>query len=214
MGNGLRARQLQEIHEPLHRGDIGCGVLAEKAAQEGEQPELGAGQRALCGIAAETLGVASGHKVAWTGLLRGFEKKLAVGADGLKAVMLENDGLAREETEKERRECGPGEMDDIGGAEQTPELEKVGAANDRKRERAVVVIPCRGLGHQSYGKFGVSRRRAAMRQAAGEGEDDGLNAANARREKMRIDEQLHPEWSREAIRSSSVAAGVAAGDGE
>src|SRR5271154_491031 len=133
-------------------------------------------------------------------------KQQAIGADGLVAVMLQGHGLARKRGEKEREQNRAREMDHVCVADQAPKCEHAGVSHHGKGQRSVVEISRRGF--RSYGE--IKQRPvvygAKVREAAGEGQHDGLHAANVGCKRMGVQEQLHSESLWAAPRVESVAA--------
>ena len=84
--------------EPFGRGDVCGDACAKKTANEGEEPKLARGEPALGRIAAEAFGVTPSHEVARAWGASRLDKKLAVGANGLKTMVLDDDRLAREQS--------------------------------------------------------------------------------------------------------------------
>jgi hypothetical protein len=57
--------------------------------------------------------MASGHEVTRTGRLVRLVKKLSIGADRLKSMMLDDDTLPHEPAEKERQKGWTSQMDNV-----------------------------------------------------------------------------------------------------
>ena len=119
--------------EPFGRGDVCGDACAKKTANEGEEPKLARGEPALGRIAAEAFGVTPSHEVARAWGVSRLDKKLAVGANGLKTMVLDDSGFARKKTEYERCKCRPGHMHDIGCANQAPKLREARLTNHAER---------------------------------------------------------------------------------
>jgi hypothetical protein len=79
----------------VRRGNVGRGAGAEETPDEGKKPELVRPYPTLTRVAAQTLGVTLGHEVPGTRRSSGLDKELAVGANRLKAVMLDDEGFSR-----------------------------------------------------------------------------------------------------------------------
>lgn len=75
-------------------------------------------------------------------------------------------------------------MEDVGYADETPEMEEDGLADNAKRERAIVKIAGRRLCDDGEIEFGCAVRRAELGKATGKRQDDSLNAADTRREEV------------------------------
>src|SRR5215467_2711007 len=114
----------------------------------------------------------------------------AVGANGLVAVVLDEERLAREARQEERSERGAGDMDDVGGANEAPELKQARAADDAKRERAVVVMAGGSLRHESEVELARAVRIAEVGESARQGLHNSFDAADAGGEEMGVEEQV------------------------
>ncbi len=117
MGDGDCVRELDELAEPLRGRDVGGDAGAEEAAEESEDPEAEGGEPAVGGVATEADGVVAGHEMSGAGDGGGLDEQLAVGADGLEAVVFDDDGFAGEEAEDDGHDGGAGYVDDVGGAD-------------------------------------------------------------------------------------------------
>jgi hypothetical protein len=148
--------------------------------------------------------MAAGHEVAGAGHAGRLDEKLAVGANGLKAVMLDNERLSRHEAQNERRERRASGMDDVRLTNELPDLNEAWMANRKEWICAVVEIPGRSL--RDKGNFELRRtvRIAESSEAAGKRKNDGLDATNAWCKKMRIEQELHSE----TLRGVSVGASL------
>jgi hypothetical protein len=82
-------------------------------------------------------------------------------------------------------------VEDIAGANESPEFREARLANDAEWKRAVVVITSRVLRHQGDFELGRTVRIAQFGKPAGQGKNDSLDTADARGKEVRIDQQLH-----------------------
>jgi hypothetical protein len=118
-----------------------------------------------------------------------LDEKLAIGANGLEAVMFDDDEPSCQQTQDHGREGGASDVDDIGRANEPPKAKKTWLPDNGKGKRAVVVITGWSLRHQSdfelEGSFGV----AQLGKAASQRKNDGFHAADARRKKMAVNQQ-------------------------
>jgi hypothetical protein len=122
--DGEYVRELEELTEPLRRSDVDGDAGREETAEESEDPEADGGEPAAWGVAAEADGVVAGHKMAGARDAGGFDEQLAVGADGLEAVVFDDYGFAGQEAEKDRQDGGAGYVRDVGGADQLPKFKQ------------------------------------------------------------------------------------------
>jgi len=70
------------------------------------------------------------HIVTRARRLRGFVQKKAIWAVCLVAVMLHDNGLAKQEREKKGTEDRAGKMNHVGALDETDETREAGAADD------------------------------------------------------------------------------------
>src|SRR6267143_5334340 len=89
--------------------------------------------------------MAARHEVAWARRTRGFDQKLTVGTDRLKAVVFDDHRFALQKAQEQGCESGTGDVYDVIRANELPELNETRVANRAERISAVVVIPRRSL---------------------------------------------------------------------
>ena len=82
-------------------------------------------------------------------------------------------------------------MSDVAGANQPPQLNRGGATENEERECAIIEIPSRGLRDDDNFKFRLAARQAKLSKATSQRKCDGLNASDAWREKMTVNQKLH-----------------------
>ena len=70
---------------------------------------------------------------------------MAIGANGLKSVVLDNKGLACHQAKNEGCQCRAGDVDNIGIPNQVPELNEVRLPNRPEWKCRVVIISRRSL---------------------------------------------------------------------
>ncbi len=131
--------------------------------------------------------MATGHEVAGARRAGRLYEKLAVGTNGLKAVMLDYERFSRQKAKEERRERRPGDVNDICFSNELPELDEARLANRLKWICAVVEIPRWSLRHQRDFELPRPVRIVESSEAACEGENDRFDAADAWCKKMRIE---------------------------
>src|SRR5882724_10482587 len=136
--SGLRKMQLAA--EPSRGSDIGGNAFAKKAAHVSKDPKLKRGEPSLLRIAPETFRLASGHEVAGTGHTGWFKEQLAVGANRLKSVMLDDARLSRQQAQNKGCDRRTGNVHDVTRANELPELKETGCADRSKCICTVVVV--------------------------------------------------------------------------
>src|SRR5208282_207740 len=99
---------------PRCGNDVARNAPAQKAPHESEQPQFARGKPTLTGIATETFAVPPSHKMSRTRRAGGLNQQLAIRANRLKAVMFDDDRLARQKAENKRRQRWTCNMNDIG----------------------------------------------------------------------------------------------------
>jgi hypothetical protein len=105
--------------------------------------------------------------------------------------MLKNDGFARKETHYERGERRPRKMNDVRTSDQLPQASATWLADYAEWERGVFEITCRSLRDQDNFKLFPAVDGSKLCEAGGERLNDGLDTANAWREEMRVQKELH-----------------------
>jgi hypothetical protein len=113
--------------------------------------------------------------------------KDSVRTNRLIAVMFNDSGLAGQPGEKKRRKSRAGDVDYIGCADEAPEMEKAGLADDAKRERAIIEIAGRRFSDDGEIEFRRPLRCSDLSKTVGQRAHDCFHAPNARRKEMRID---------------------------
>ena len=191
MGDGGEARELKKLTEPLRGGDICCGTFAEEAAHKSKKPEFVRCAPSLIRIAAEAFGLPAGHEVAGTRYAARLDEQLSVGTNGLKSVMLDYERLSRKQAEQQRPKRRAGDVNYIGVSNELPEFKETRLANRSEWIGSVVVVACGSLRGQSNFELGRAVRIAEFGEPARKGKNNGFDAADAGREKMRIEEKLH-----------------------
>ena len=156
--------------------------------------------------------MAPGHEVAGTGRACGLDEKLAVGTNRLKAVVLDDQRLAPEQCEIQGRDRRPGKMDNVGVSNELQEMQKSRFANYAKWLRTIFKASSGSLRGERDFELRRAVRIAKGGQASGKRKHNGLDAADAGRKEVGIDEQLHSRnfvvvagEDREAAGSSSSA---------
>jgi hypothetical protein len=106
-----------------------------------------------------------------------------------------NHRLAPNERKEERKHCWAGQKDLIGAPDQLPQMHGAGLANNAEwTAYRVFFISFSGLGHNSDRSFvGFMIFRC---QPSSQMHRKGFDATDARRKKMRVEEELHPSHLR------------------
>src|SRR5260370_4766915 len=120
-----------------------------------------------------------------------LDKKLTIGTNRLKGVVFHDNRLARKHAHEKRRESGTSDMDDIGAPNEPPKRGKGRLAHHGERKRRVVITSCWSLRDEPNFELCRPIRITAFGKPAGERKHNGLNAADARHEKVGIDKQFH-----------------------
>lgn len=120
-----------------------------------------------------------------------LDEKLAIWANRLKAVMLQDDRLSYKQSKKKRCQRGACNMDDIGSAYQIPQLDQSWPADDTKRKRRVVKSIRGRLRDEHEIKFRIAVGRAKFRETPSERQYNGFDTANAWCEEMGIKKNFH-----------------------
>jgi hypothetical protein len=97
----------------------------------------------------------AGHEVTGARHARGLDQKLTIGANGLKSVVFDDEGLARRKAKDEGCQRRASHVDNIGISNQVPELNEARLSNRPEWKCRVVVIPRRGL--RDEGDFELRR---------------------------------------------------------
>jgi hypothetical protein len=87
-------------------------------------------------------------------------------------------------------------MDDIAFTNEPPKRNKPRLTHNAKGQRTVLEVPTRSLRGHCDIKLQLTVRRTKLRKPPRQGEHDGLDASNAGREEMAVDEKLHSPGSR------------------
>jgi hypothetical protein len=95
------------------------------------------------------------HEVAGARHARGLDQKLTIGANGLKSVVFDDEGLARRKAKDEGCHRRASDVDNIGIPNQVPELNEARLPDRAEWKRSVVVIPRRSL--RDEGDFELRR---------------------------------------------------------
>ena len=180
--NGLAARQFHELTQPLSGHDVYRRAPGQEPACEREQPKFEAVERTLAGIAAQAFEVPARDEMAGAGRLRRLVEELAVRADSLEPVVLDNDRFAREPGQNKGPERRASNMHEVRIADQSKQGKRTRLANNGKRKIFVAETAGRRLRHQRHIEFPLVRNRPAFRKPARQGFDDGFHAADAGRE--------------------------------
>ena len=186
------SRKMEQPAEPCCRRDIHRNATAQKASNESQQPKSARCKPAQAAVAAKAFARVARHEVSWARRSRGLDEKLAVRANRLEAVMLDDDRLVCKEPEDKRRKRGACHVHSIGSPNQIPQMNQTRPAHDTKWEPAVVELVRGSLRDNGDLEFRFSPRRTKPCEAPSQRQDDSLNAADARCKKVGIDQQLHP----------------------
>src|SRR5580692_10991527 len=82
-------------------------------------------------------------------------------------------------------------MHDIGSANQIPQVDEIGLADNFERKGQIVKFLRWSLRRERDFEFQISASRAQPGEATRQRQNDRFDAADTRRKEMRIDEQLH-----------------------
>jgi len=102
----------------------------------------------------------AGHEVPRTRGSCGFDQKLSIRANRLKPVMLDNDWLTRKKAENNRRQRRACHMNDVRSADQIPQFDECGLADNSKRKRAIVKLARWSFRRERDFEFWTAVRRA------------------------------------------------------
>ncbi len=135
------SRKLEQPAEPRRRSNVDRNPLTQETAHERQQPKLARSNPSLAGIAPKAFAMPVCHKVSRTWRRSRLDQKLAVRANRLKPVMLNNDWLAAKKAENDRRQRRARHMNDIGSSDQIPKLNDTWLTDNTKRQRPIVKFP-------------------------------------------------------------------------
>jgi hypothetical protein len=141
----------------------------------------------LTSIAAQAFPVPSRHEVARARSAGGLDEKLAVRANRLKPVMLDDHGFPRKQSKESRRQSRSRNVNGVGLADQIPQLNQRWPPHDTKRKQTIVKLARGGLRSQTNLEFRIAAGFAKPSEAPSQRQNDGLDSADARRKKMRVD---------------------------
>src|SRR5215469_16182598 len=124
------------------------------------------------------------HEVARTRRLVWSVEELAIGADRLKAMVFDNDRLAKKEGQAHRQKDRTGKVNHIRLAHQVKQGYPTGLPHDPERQgRIIHPIPRRWGGNDQFNGLSGSQR-GASRQSLGLKHYDGFLAAHIWRKAM------------------------------
>jgi hypothetical protein len=106
-------------------------------------------------------------------------------------MVLDDYRFVLKQAQEQGCESGTCDMHDIGAPDKPPKGNKTRSARHAKREHGIVEIARRSLCYERDFELRCAVRAAQPLKAAGERENDGLNATNTWGEVMRIDKQFH-----------------------
>src|SRR5579859_1698721 len=195
----------EDFRQPGRRYDVGRCAKAQEAAGKGEKPKPCGKKPTVLSIATQTYPMTMSHEVARTRCARRLNKELPVRANRLETVMLDNDRLTGKPRDQQRRQCRARDVNDLALANQAPQLKQIRPPDDPEREPAILFTA--GLRNHSDVKFGRTICFAEICQPARQGQDDGFHAPDARREVMRVDQQLHRAFRRKPTQRIILASG-------
>ena len=139
---------MQLAPEPFRGRDVGCGTSAKEAANVSKNPKFERCEPSLPRIAPETFRLMAGHEVAGARHAGGLDQKLPIGANGLKSVVFDDEGLARCKAKEEGCQRRAGDVNNIGIPNQSPELNEARLPNRTEWKRSIVVISRRSFGDE------------------------------------------------------------------
>jgi hypothetical protein len=148
--------KLEQSAEPRGGSNIGRNALTQETADERQRPKLARSNPALAGIATEAFAMPAGHEVPRTRGSCGFDQKLSVRANRLKPVMLDNDGLAREKADNNRRQRRACHVNDVRSADQIPQFDESWLADNSKRKQVIVKFVRESLRRESDLEFSIA----------------------------------------------------------
>ena len=105
---------MQLSPEPLCGRDVGCGTSAKEAANVSKNPKFERCEPSLPRIAPETFRLIAGHEMTGARHARGLDQKLTIGANGLKSVVFDDEGLARRKAKDEGCQRRASDVNNIG----------------------------------------------------------------------------------------------------
>lgn len=123
--------------------------------------------------------------------LRRVMKQKAIRASGLVPMVFDDQRLALQACRDEWREGRAGNMNDIGRANQPPEVKKARLANHREWQRGIIEISSWRLRHQGNFEFVDAVRVAQLSQTTTQRLNDGFDSTDTRRKKVRVNQELH-----------------------
>lgn len=211
VGNGNYSRELNKPAKPGGRDDVMSNATANEAADKRQHPELQGSDPALTGIAAQAYGVMAGHEVARTRSTGGFEHQLPIGTNGLETVMFDNYFLAREQTKNHGDKRRTSDVNNVGAANETEQLEEARIADDCKGQRAIIELFRRSWCDQGDCKFGSTTGIAEAGEPTSQRLHQGLQAADAGREGVAVKEQLQTKEPSESGAANFTPSTVRAG---
>src|SRR3984893_6293051 len=127
----------------------------------------------------------------WTGHAHRFDEKLAVGAYRLKAMMLDDDGLASKKSADQRCKSGTSNVDDIGSADELAKTRESRLADHTEGEHVVIEVALWSLRDDGNCELPRAVRSTKLRESAGKAQHNCFHAADTRHKEVRIDQELH-----------------------